>query len=236
MRAMVARLSRLTVAFLAAGCSTELRDIGQAPHLTPVGSGLQAPPALHYSSFPPVPRQASLSLWDDGRSNLFRDASAKRVGDLVTINILINDKAQLGNSSDRSKEAKVKNTFDFVASLFGASPAGSSALNIESTSSSKGSGNIDRSEKIQFTIAAVVTDVLPNGNLVINGSQEFRVNFELRQIEIGGIVRPNDITRENTVAYDKIAEARISYGGRGRQSEVQQPNVVHQLYDIATPF
>ena len=226
----------MSIVLALGGCATEMRDIGVQPHMTAVGSGLLANQPLSYSAFPPQQRQGGPSLWDDGRSNLFRDASAKRVGDLVTINIAINDRAQLGNSSDRSKEAKVKNTFDFVANFFGLSPAGNSALNIESTSSAKGSGTIDRSEKIQFTIAAIVTDVLPNGNLVISGTQEFRVNFELRQIEIGGIVRPNDITRENTVAYDKIAEARISYGGRGRQSEVQQPNLVHQLYDIATPF
>ena len=223
---------------LLGGCATNIHDIGVAPVLTPVGSGLSGPEAFYPGDFPPPPpeRAAPLSLWDDGRSNLFRDASAKRIGDLVTIDIKLNDKAQLGNSSDRSKEAKVKNTLDFLATFFGGTGAGNSALNIESTSSAKGSGTIDRSEKIQFTVAAVVTGVLPNGNLVIRGSQEFRVNFELRRIEIGGIVRPSDITRDNIVPYDKIAEARISYGGRGRQSEVQQPNLVHQLYDIATPF
>ncbi len=219
------------------GCSTQLQDIGREPAMTPVGSGLSASPtALQYNSFPPQPRSSQQSLWDDGRSELFRDSSAKRIGDLVTITISINDRATLGNSSDRSKEAKVKNTMDFVANMFGLSPAGNSALNIESSSSSKGQGNIDRSEKVQFTVAAVVTGILPNGNLVISGSQEIRVNFELRQVEIGGIVRPRDISRDNMISYDKIAEARVSYGGRGRQSEVQQPNLVHQLYDIVTPF
>ena len=231
------RLAILGALFLG-GCATDLHDIGVAPALTPVGSGLAGPQAFYPGDFPPqrAERAAPMSLWDDGRSNLFRDASAKRIGDLVTIDIKLNDKAQLGNSSDRSKEAKVKNTLDFLATFFGSTGAGNSSLNIDSTSSAKGSGTIDRSEKIQFTIAAVVTGVLPNGNLVIRGSQEFRVNFELRQIEIGGIVRPSDITRENIVPYDKIAEARISYGGRGRSSEVQQPNLVHQLYDIAKPF
>ena len=108
--------------------------------------------------------------------------------------------------------------------------------NISSTSESSGKGTIDRSEKIQLSVAAVVTDVLPNGNLVINGSQEVRVNFELRQLTVAGIARPTDITRTNMVSYDRLAEARISYGGRGRVSEVQQPSWGHQIYDTLRPF
>ena len=85
-------------------------------------------------------------------------------------------------------------------------------------------------------MAAVVTDVLPNGNLIISGSQEVRVNFEMRLLNVAGIVRPQDISRENTIAYDKIAEARVSYGGRGRIMEVQQPAVIQQIYDRVKPF
>ena len=101
-----------------------------------------------------------------------------------------------------------------------------------STSSTQGQGNIDRQEQIQVSVAAVVTEVLPNGNLVISGSQEVRVNYELRQLTVAGIVRPTDISRANTVSYDRVAEARISYGGRGRLSEVQQPSWGQQLWDI----
>jgi len=221
-----------------AGCAEQFRDVGVTPALSPVGSGVSGAETLHPAQFPPAypQRSSAFSLWDEGSSNLFRDANAKRIGDLVTIEIKLNDKAQLGNTSDRSKEAKVKNTLDFLANVFGGSADANGAFNVESTSSAKGSGTIDRSEKIQFSVAAVVTGVLPNGNLVIRGSQEFRVNYELRQIEIAGIVRPNDITRDNVVSYDKIAEARISYGGRGRQSEIQQPSVVHQIYDLGKPF
>ena len=109
-------------------------------------------------------------------------------------------------------------------------------FDIESSSSTKGQGNIDRSEKIQLSVAAVVTDVLGNGNLLISGSQEIRVNYELRNLTIGGIVRPRDIGRDNMISYDKIAEARVSYGGRGRLMEVQQPGIGQQVYDLVRPF
>ena len=107
---------------------------------------------------------------------------------------------------------------------------------ITSQSTSQGQGTIDRSEKIQLAIAAVVSDVLPNGNMVVSGSQEVRVNYELRLLNIAGIVRPRDISKDNTISYDKIAEARISYGGRGRISEVQQPSWGQQIYDAIKPF
>ncbi len=220
-----------------AGCGRQFEEIGREPAMSSVGSGIAAQPAvLRRGAFPPQAHGSSLSLWDDGRSELYRDASAKRVGDLVTVVISINDRASLGNSSGRSKEAKVKHSFDYLINILGLSSTGKEAHNLESTSSAKGEGTIDRTEKVQFTVAAIVTDILPNGNLVISGSQEIRVNFELRQLEVGGIVRPRDISRDNIVSYDKIAEARISYGGRGRQSDVQQPGWGHQAYDIVSPF
>ncbi|MCL4166011.1 UNVERIFIED_CONTAM: hypothetical protein GTU68_003292 [Idotea baltica] len=113
---------------------------------------------------------------------------------------------------------------------------GEANLGVDSGSGSAGSGSIDRSEEINLSVAAVVTERLPNGNLVIAGSQEVRVNYEMRILQIAGIVRPRDIQATNTIPYDKIAEARVSYGGRGRISEVQQPGWGQQIYDIVTPF
>ena len=152
------------------------------------------------------------------------------------MNIAINDKATLDNTSNRSTTAKVGNgyTFDFKVGASELKP--SSQIDANSTSSSNGTGTVDRSEKIQLSVAAVVTGVLPDGNLIVSGSQEVRVNYELRLLNVAGIVRPRDISKDNTIPYDKIAEARISYGGRGRSSEVQQPSWGQQLYDAVKPL
>ena len=107
---------------------------------------------------------------------------------------------------------------------------------LDAKTSSKGEGAITRSESIELLVAAVVTDVLPNGNLVISGTQEVRVNFEVRVLSVAGVLRPRDIATDNTVSYDKIAEARISYGGRGRITEVQQPGWGQQIVDLLAPF
>ena len=219
------------------GCATPPADIGHAPDMSPVGQGLktETTPFATYA-FPAAPRSSPQSLWDDDRANLFRDVRATRVGDVLTVNIQIDDKAKLGNSSDRTTTAQVGNGFDVTPGLGSSSFKIAPQLDINSTSAATGVGNIDRSEKIAFSVGAVVTGVLPDGNLMVSGSQEIRVNDELRVIEVGGVVRPRDITKENTIPYEKIAEARISYGGRGRMSEVQQPGWGHQLYDAMKPF
>ena len=214
-----------------AGCATRPQEIGHEPVLAPVGAGLATNIVPH--EFPgnrPAPPQFN-SLYQDGAS-LFRDPRAMKAGDVLTIAISINDKATLGNNTDRSLDSEVTNKFD--AGLGATSIAGS--FDSASKSSANGQGTIDRSEKIQVAVAAIVTEVLPNGNLVVSGSQEVRVNFEIRQVYIAGIVRPRDISKDNTISYEKIAEARISYGGRGRLSEVQQPNWGQQLYDNLKPF
>lgn len=220
---------------LVTGCA-RLKETGQEPALTPIGSGLYAPVQGFPGSAPARgERNGMMSLWDDSRGVLFRDPRASKVGDVITVAISINDKATLGNSSDRSTDAKASSSFNGSVS-FGPGYSADGSLDIASKSSAAGKGTIDRSEKIQMSIAAVVTDVMPNGNLLISGSQEVRVNYELRLLNIAGVVRPRDISRDNLISYDKIAEARISYGGRGRVSEVQQPGYVHQIYDTLKPF
>jgi flagellar L-ring protein precursor FlgH len=237
-------LGLLFALFCVSGCATDARDIGREPHMTPVGSGLTS----YDDQF--TVGAARGGAWggpmrlDANRINLFRDVRAMTVGDVVTVLISMDDKAILGNSTDRSRDAKLKTNWSFLFDFIpGASPAGpehkwTGAVNndLSSSSSTQGQGSINRSEQIRLSVAAVVTAVLPNGNLVLRGSQEIRVNYELRVLQIAGIARPRDIGRNNVIDYDKIAEARISYGGRGRLSEVQQPAWGQQVYDIFAPF
>jgi flagellar L-ring protein precursor FlgH len=233
-RALLAALCVLVLA----GCGTDIRDIGRQPHMTPVGSGLLVyTPPYTGGVFPASIGSGNHSLFVNGRADLFRDPSASRIGDVLTVIISMDEKAKLGNTSDRSQDSSVKTGFDLLFSWSrGKGTKGSGAFDANSTSTSNGQGSIDRSEKIELRVAAVVTDVLPNGNLVISGSQEVRVNFELRLLNVAGIVRPDDISRYNTIPYDKVAEARISYGGRGRITEVQQPAWGQQVYDDFRPL
>ncbi len=214
-----------------AGCATRPQEIAREPTLTPVGSGLQPNVVPHQGSGSPTQPTAFNSLYQDG-SSLYRDPRAMKRGDVLTILISINDKATLGNTTDRSLDSEVSNQPNLsIGSL-----ALTGQLTSASKSSANGQGTIDRSEKIQSSVAAVVTEVLPNGNLVVSGSQEVRVNFEIRQVYVAGLVRPRDISKDNTISYEKIAEARISYGGRGRLTEVQQPAWGQQIYDAVKPF
>lgn len=234
---MKSRPLLLPCLLLLAGCAVDPQDFNVQPHLTPVGSGIQ-----RISTGPATGSPQSFDedmnplAWEGTSADLFRDPRARRVGDIVTVNIFINDKATLDNNSKRSRESEVDAGFaiglDFMPTTYPTAGRGA----VDSNSSSKGKGEIDRSEKISLSVAAVVTNMLPNGNMVISGSQEVRVNYEVRVLSIAGVVRPQDISRENTVPYDKIAEARVSYGGRGRLSEVQQPGWGQQLFDIFTPF
>jgi flagellar L-ring protein precursor FlgH len=226
--------SLLLLTAVLGGCSN-LAEINQAPRLSPIGQGLH--PDARAVPVEPRGRYAAgyQSLWDEGK-DLYRDPRAARVGDLVTVTISMNDKAILDNKTDRSRDSEVKYKSDFLVDLFGWKTNGQADGNVNSKTSTKGAGKIDRTEEVKFSVGAVVVDVLPNGNLLISGSQEVRVNYEMRIVNVAGIVRPRDIGRNNTIAYDKIGEARISYGGRGRLMEVQQPAWGHQIYDQIGPF
>lgn len=230
-------LAALAAALCLAACARDLEEINRAPPLSPVGEGIaqaSSPPSMLYRAR--ADRPGGDSLWDGRSGDLFRDRRAARVGDVLTVTISINDKASLGATSDRSRDSKVKSGLDIVMGLWGAGYKGDASLGVDSASSSKGRGQVDRAEKIQLSLAAVVTDVLPNGNMMISGSQEVRVDFEMRVLTIAGVVRPRDVSRDNAISYDKIAEARVSYGGRGRVTEVKQPGWGHQLYDRYVPF
>lgn len=214
------------------GCNTT-DSFNTEPRMTAVGETL---PVAALAPQPMTYRAAN-STFVHGGEDLFRDSRAARVGDVVTVVIRMDDKAEFDNSTSRSRSSAVG--FDAAFGFNGPSGAGSAAdLNagVNSTSRSAGTGAIERSEDIKVTLAAVVTQVLPNGNLLISGSQEMRVNHEMRVVNVQGLVRQRDISGRNTIPYEKIAEARISYGGNGRLSEVQQPGFLHQVYDRVVPF
>ena len=218
------------------GCAVRPAEFMREPALSPVGSGLSSQ-FVDQTNFP----TSSLPGGRRGPTNpesLYTEKRVSKVGDIITVLISINDKATFGNSLDRSKASKPATSMDWNLSTGASSSSSPPTLTTDSSATSNytGKGTIDRSEQIQVSVAAVVSDVLPNGNLVISGSQEVRVNFELRQLTVAGIVRPSDIAKSNTIAYDHIAEARISYGGRGRASDVQQPNWGQQIYDSLAPF
>ncbi|TKT77486.1 flagellar basal body L-ring protein FlgH [Aquamicrobium sp. LC103] len=233
MRNILLVLSALALA----GCTTAKEEIGVPPKLSPVGYGINtdAPAAYQYPTPPRTPVKR-FSLWDDRQSKLFADARALSAGDILTVNISINDRARFRNESERKRTG---NRSLGVAANFGwgwAGTSGSADGEVNGETESKGTGATARSEDIRLSVAAVVTDVLPNGNLVISGTQEVLVNAEVRILTIAGIVRPMDIGPYNTISYERIAEARISYGGRGRLSEVQQPAYGHQVLDAVLPF
>jgi len=236
------RSAVLLAALGLAGCAPQLpTDMMRAPTLSPIGAGLTpSEGAQPPDSEAPLPLQWGRT--NTHSENLYTDQRISHIGDIVTVVIAINDKATFGNSSDRSTTSKTGFSMDFLFSppTAGAAGGGGSPgkLNTDtsSTSSAQGQGNIDRSEQIQVSVPAVVTRILPNGNLMVRGSQEVRVNFEMRQVTVAGIVHPADISRNNTINYDRVAEARISYGGRGRLTEVQQPAWGQQVYDYLKPF
>ncbi|WP_428528737.1 flagellar basal body L-ring protein FlgH [Pseudorhodoplanes sp.] len=232
---------------LLAGCSTRPQEIGREPELSPVGSGLIGAGSAT-SSVTPSDRRASIeparmtpgSTWRERGTDLFRDPRARRVGDIVTVTILMKDKASLDNSSKRSRDSSHGFGLDVNSKIDWRSFAGATGTAVDSAiksnTASDGKGEIARSENIDLRVAAVVANVLPNGNLVIQGSQEIRVNYELRVLTFSGIVNVADIKSDNTISHDRIAEARMSYGGRGRMMEVQQPAWGHQVIDAVFPF
>jgi flagellar L-ring protein precursor FlgH len=231
----------MTLAFLLTGCGSNLPDIGREPALTPVGAGLRPATVAVPNQPAVVPVYArGNSFWQDASADLFRDPRAMKLGDVVTVKISIKDKAVIDNNTERKRDNKTSfgldTKWDTKLPLLSGKHAGTVDSAINSKSETKGEGAINRSESIELLVAAVVTDVLPNGNLIISGTQEVRVNFEVRVLTVQGIVRPRDISTENMVSYDKIAEARISYGGRGRITDVQQPAWGQQLLDVISPF
>lgn len=230
---------------LLASCG-RLPEVGKAPDFSPLEGTYQH--QAMYSNFLPEetplngPTDAS-SLWTSGRQSLFGEQRAARRGDILTVVIQIDEKAEISNSSGRNRSGgetmAIPSLMGIPEQLNDALPGGASmndAVSTNSKSSYKGDGSVARKEKLTLRVAATVVEELPNGVLRIEGEQEVRVNFELRELLVSGYVRPADITRQNEITYDKIAGARISYGGRGQISDVQQPRYGQQISDILLPF
>lgn len=233
----------LTIIFsvaVLAGCQNQaINEIGKAPAMSPIGSGLRYGQTQAMAMYPkrPVQVASGYSLWNDSQAALFKDSRALNVGDILTVNIEINDNADFSNKTSRSRTNSGSLSGGLSASVGSAAlPDVSLTGTNDSSTATDGSGTIKRSEKLTLLVAAVVTGIMENGNLIISGSQEVRVNQELRILNVAGIVRPQDVDAENTVSYDRIAEARISYGGRGRLMEVQQPPWGQQLIDQISPL
>ncbi len=225
------------------GCGTigKIKKIGKAPELTPMqnpASVYGARPVVMPMPMPEVNNQQANSLWRTGARTFFNDQRANNVGDILTVSIDISDSAKVKNTTSRTRtsaeDSDLSNFFGLEKNLGGASPT--SLTSLGSTSSNKGAGSVARSENINLTVAAVVTQVMPNGNMVIAGRQEVRINHEVRDLLVSGIVRPQDISSNNIIAHSQIAQARISYGGRGIISDAQNPRYGQQLYDIIFPF
>tara|TARA_B100000686_G_C16684541_1_gene913926 strand:- start:537 stop:1301 length:765 start_codon:yes stop_codon:yes gene_type:complete len=232
----------------APGCNAvkRMQEVGAPPPLTPVENPTTKPTYRTVSMPMPAPvalhRQAN-SLWRPGAKAFFKDQRAARVGDILTVTVAIDEEADISNTTTRrrtsSEDLGLDQLFGYQLSLADILPNAvnnADLLDLDSASSAVGNGAVDRAEDITFTIAAVVTQVLPNGNLVIEGRQEMRVNFEVRELIVAGVIRPEDISNANTIAHTQIAEARISYGGRGQLTDVQQPRYGQQVLDIILPF
>lgn len=236
----------LGLSLTACGTGERLAEVGKAPDMSPIENPTTKQSYRAVSMPMPAPevvtRQQN-SLWASDRQAFFEDQRADNVGDILTVTIDIQDKAELDNETERTREsgenAGLSAFLGYEASLADVLPEAvrnGALVGAEGESNFKGNGTIDREEKIQVKLAAIVTQILPNGNMVIEGRQEVRVNFEKRILELAGVIRPQDITIDNAISYDKVAEARVSYGGKGQITDVQQPRYGQQVYDVLFPF
>jgi flagellar L-ring protein FlgH len=226
---------------------TSLETVGRVPAFTEGTETAEYSAMVNPDPTDTVKRRTPLdaaSLWTQGRGSLLGDRRAAKPGDILTVVIEIDEEAEISNASARGRSGSesmgISSLFglpqNFDNNILADGATLGSAVSTDSTSTFSGNGSVSRNEKLTLRIAATIVRVLPNGVLQIDGSQEVRVNFEVRELTVGGFVRPADISRKNEITYDKIASARISYGGRGQISQVQQPRYGQQIADIILPF
>ncbi|MBM3542435.1 MAG: flagellar basal body L-ring protein FlgH [Alphaproteobacteria bacterium] len=236
----------LTTALAGCNLASRLANVGGAPDLTPVQNPTASPDyrpvTMPMPAVAPAVQQPN-SLWRAGARAFFKDQRAGKVGDILTVVVNIQDSGAISNQTARSRaageDAAASAFLGYQASAHKFLPTAvdpGNLVNVESSSSNTGNGSVTRNETITMRVAAVVTQVLPNGNLAISGRQEVRINFEVRELEVAGVIRPEDVAANNTITSDKIAEARVSYGGRGQIMDVQQPRYIQQIFDIVFPF
>ena len=239
----------LLALMLLVGCNTveRLSQVGEEPPLTVIENPVQRTDYRPITMPMPAPQslegQAPNSLWRAGARGFFKDQRARSLGDVLTVEVTIEDQAQLNSRSNQSRDNNdnlaAGHFFGLESKLDKIFPSAidpTNLVDIESDMLHSGEGGTVRAETIDANVAAVVTQVLPNGNLVIRGRQEVRVNFEVRELFVTGIVRPQDITSRNTIPHEKIAELRVAYGGRGQITDVQQPRYGAQVLDIILPY
>lgn len=238
-----ARAAAHTARTTATAAADAARRAAGQPQFTPMGVSA-APPILDV----PTPRPsaesfAPNSLWRPGARSYFNDQRAAQVGDILTVKISIDDSADLSNESSRSRKGQstvgVNNFGGLESNLGRVMPGGfdpTTLIDASGDSSSAGKGSVARQEKVELTVAAMVTDLLPNGNMIVSGRQEVRVNAEMRELTVAGIIRPEDIAGDNTIRHTQMAEARISYGGRGQISAVQRPRIGQRIADAISPW
>lgn len=240
----------ISTAFVLAltGCSTfdRLSRVGEAPELTQIKNPVDKADYKPVSMPMPEPEIATRqmnSLWSSNRQAFFEDQRAKKIGDILTVTIDMENEAEFESTSSRTRSAGENAAIPALAGFEGYIennlPDGADVTNlanVTSSSNNNNSGATESEDELELRIAAVVSQILPNGNMVITGRQEVRVNYEKRVLEVAGVIRPEDITVENTVPSDKIAEARIGYGGKGYISDIQQPRIGQQLFDIFMPY
>jgi flagellar L-ring protein precursor FlgH len=229
------------------GCMADRLDhLGKPPSMSPMENPKDDPTyrsvSLPMPVQPPAQTQTA-SLWQPGARAFFKDQRAARIGDILTVVIDIDESAEIDNTTTRSRDnsesAGMPHLLGFETALGKIMPDGYSAdqlVDLSIASGSAGSGSVDRKEKIELEVAAIIVDQLPNGNFIIAGRQEVRVNFELRELLVQGIIRPEDVSPANSINYKQIAEARISYGGRGQITDVQQPRYGQQVFDMIWPY